>query len=333
MKSPLSGVMVTMVTMAFMYGGVRSAAEANELSGEYPSTVYFTGTGEIISFDWGSNGQLFYMEQDAFYRVENGNRIRIATLREPGTSVIAFDDFVFFNGSNVYDEGVFRYDVAFGAEGGLLGYADRHRLYGANGLLLMTQGGSTVEAMPVGPDGFYGVSLWIPILDAGGAPGPLAFDSSGNLYLGPRGDGGSTIYRWSAEEVSKAIEDPRQFSLTLDNEWFDLGSVFRRNFDEATSMVVDANGDVYLTLNYEGGTSELIKITEDGEGSVVLFSDGRLGEVRLHDGSLFVASGDSIHQIAIPEPSSLVLALGWLGLAAGVWRWKHPRKRLTAWAV
>ncbi|RYD39646.1 MAG: PEP-CTERM sorting domain-containing protein, partial [Verrucomicrobiaceae bacterium] len=126
----------------------------------------------------------------------------------------------------------------------------------------------------------------------------------------------STIYRFTSAEVAAAlIGAPGSGLSATGHEWLDYSALYAGG---ASSMLVDANGVLIVSFTEFNSSSSLVGFEVDGNGdyngndSLILTSDGRLGEIRFHNGELYVADENFIYRL-VPEPSSLLFSV--LGLA------------------
>lgn len=88
-------------------------------------------------------------------------------------------------------------------------------------------------------------------------------------------------------------------------------------------MLIDQQGNLLLTLASFTDPSVLARFgvagdgTFNGSSSTLLQDTDRLGEIRLHDDSLYFSSGNQIFEI-VPEPATVFLIpVGALLFAAG----------------
>lgn len=306
--------------LAIYLGIASSAAAALSFSPGYSGQTYHThGSGDgIISYDWGTDGALYYGTVDSsflssgIYRNEGAftTVIQSATGNFAGGSVIAVGSSIYFNDSTFSNQqNIYQYSLGTGTTTTTM--ATNYSL-GSDGDNLYTSGGDgSGTRLTYFLNGLTGGTI-----DLGGvnsASGPLTFDGSGNLFYAP-GYGDLSIYRWDAAEVSAAISGNGSPSLSASGHlWIDYSVAFGSS-GGATSMVTDAAGNLIVTLTNFTDPSALVKFSADGSGSyeTILTSFDRLGEVRMHDGQLYLADGNSVVTI-IPEPSSLLLCMAACG--------------------
>lgn len=285
------------------------------------ASVYYThnsGSG-IHSYDWGSDGKLYYgtnasYMSDGIYSYDGTtvSTIQAAGGTFSGASVVAIGSSIYFNDSTFSNEQrVFRYDIGTAAT---VSMNPTNYALGTDGTNLLTTGSDDWSTTDLK---FYANGDFGPSINLGnvtGASGPLAFDAQGNLYYAP-GYSNTSIYFWTAAEVAAAKGGTPLSSAT---PWSSYGTLFP-DAAGATSMVVDANGDVFVTLTSFAGASDLVKVSGPGNYDKILSSDGRLGETRIHNGNLYVSDGNQIYQV-VPEPSSLILSLAACGAFLSVRR-------------
>jgi hypothetical protein len=153
-----------------------------------------------------------------------------------------------------------------------------------------------------------------------GGTGPLAFDSDGNMYYAQGWNGSiipyppvlfdSLIYRFTAKEVSKAIEHPDKFPLEITDPNEDDRHVWNTiSIDDAigtSSMVFVEDIGLVLTATTLHGASELRlyivnKNGTSGEYTPLAFSDGRMSEVRYRLGKIYFNDPHGIYYIDVTQ--------------------------------
>ncbi len=153
-----------------------------------------------------------------------------------------------------------------------------------------------------------------------GSSGPIAFDSSNNMYYAP-GFGDLKIYKFTSADVAAAIADPTNNPLPSPSSrlWRNYSSDFS-NVSGATGMAFDASGNLLLTLTDFMNPSYLVRFDVDAFGdyagfSSILSSTTRLGDVRFKDASIYLANENTILQV-VPEPRTVILlALSFISMS------------------
>jgi hypothetical protein len=304
-----------------------SAAAALSFSPGYSAQNYHThGSSDgIISYDWGADGALYYATADSsflsagVYRHEGAftTSIQNASGNFAGGSVIAVGSSIYFNDSTFSNQqNIYQYSLGTGTTTAatLANYAlgsDGSHLYTTSGDFATTRLTYFIDDLAGGTIDLGGVA---------GASGPLTFDASGNLFYAP-GYGDLSIYRWDAAEVAAAISGNGSPSLSAGGHlWIDYSAAFG-SAGGATSMLTDAEGNLIVTLTSFTDPSALVKFSADGSGTyeTILTSFDRLGELRMHEGQLYLSDGNSIVGI-IPEPSSLLFCMVTCGAGFAVRR-------------
>ncbi|PAW79995.1 MAG: hypothetical protein B9S32_01305 [Verrucomicrobia bacterium Tous-C9LFEB] len=321
-------------------------------SGFTYSSYYNNSTGDgIVSYDWDSSGNLYYMAGTSSYTFGglyqfNGSATTTVVAGSTdyvGASAVYLNGYVYYNASAGSTQKIYRYDVAGGTKT-LTSTAANYGLYAYNGSLYVCGAGNVGDANKLGyatpaADGSLPSSGAITAFTAatpGVASGPLAFDAAGNLYYAP-GWGSDSIYRWTAAEVSLALADPVNNALVASSAWFTFGAEYADqtgNNGGATSMVIGEDGNIYLTLTSWTAPSVLVEVNADASAATTVLTDSdRLGEVREKDGSIYVSSGSGIYQVsAVPEPSTVALLLTGL-LVPLVMRRRQLGRTLSAAAI
>jgi sugar lactone lactonase YvrE len=190
-----------------------------------------------------------------------------------------------------------------------------------------------------------------------GSPGGLAFDTAGNLYTSGAGWGGTVNKISSTGVISHVASGVGGNGLAFDargnlyvSSWDSVSritpsgtvSTFATGFSGAWGLAVDQVGNLYVA-NYVGDT--ISKVAPDGTVSlfaqgldrptglafdsqgdlyacnITEYGMGTLCKITADGAVTTVAQGldyPTAIAILVPEPSAL--ALGCLGLAAGLWR-------------
>lgn len=307
-------------------------AQFNVLDSAYtPVSTYTHGNSDsIVSFDFGANGALYYQTATSsfnfggFYQYASG----VATAVVPGSSalfsgasVVSIGQSIYFNNSDFNNnQFIYQYKPSVGLVQTTV--ATNYGLTANQGRLFI----SGTPASGVNHIYYSGVNAVSgnldPAVDLGedsGGSGPLAFDAKGNLFYAP-GYGDQNIYRWSKADVDAAIANPTAHPLgTAGHQFADFAAQYG-----GTSMAVDANGNLLLTLTSFTSPSVLDRFgvnpdgTWDHVASTLLSDTGLLGELRVEGNTVLLSSGNQIYQL-VPEPSTgLWLAMGLL--LVGFWR-------------
>jgi hypothetical protein len=172
----------------------------------YSATSVYTDTdnNSIVSFDWDASNNLYYQTAvtsdysynlGGFYKVNSGVTSTLlsgSTSAFAGESVVSIGNDIYFNDSDTSgNQNIYKYDPSSGSAPTVVSTTTNFGLYkGPNGSLYIT--GST----GFGPNNIYysgldasGNLVSDPAVDLGAQPpgssGPLAFDSTGDLYYAP----------------------------------------------------------------------------------------------------------------------------------------------------
>lgn len=296
-----------------------SAQAAVFFSPGYGGTAIYThpNSDSIYSYDWGSDGRIYLGTIDSSYQsggIYSFDGSSTATLQAAngvyaGASVVAIGSSIYFNDA-ANSPLIYQYRIGDGSTTSLL---TNHYSLGTDGNNLITTGSADFVTTRLN---YYAGGVLSGAVDIGGVEGgsgPAAFDMAGNLFYAP-GYGDPSIYRWSALEVAAAVLS--NGSSTLDasgHRWLDYGASF--STAGVGSLLLDADGNVLVTLTSFLDPSSLVKFSADGSGSfeTILTSSDRLGEIRQNGGNLYLSQANQIITI-VPEPSTLLAALSGLGL-------------------
>ena len=291
----------------------------------YQPTPFLTHSSSdgIVSYDWASNGSVYYHTSNSsfnfagLYQYSGGNPVQVVPGSQDfsGTSLVAICNYVYFNTSDFTNTNLRRYGPVNGSPTStLISTTPNYGLYTNQGNLFITGapnfGTNHIYYTGVTANGGLANNPPIDLGEDSGSSGPLAFDLQGNLFYAP-GLGDLSIYRWTAAEVSAAILNPTANPLDdAGHRWLDYSSIYPSlspNSYGGTSLLLDQEGDLLLTITSFSDPSILAKFGIGGDGafdgtsSTLLQNSERLGDLRLHDGALYLSSGNQIFQL-VPEP-------------------------------
>jgi hypothetical protein len=314
------------------------------------STYTDPASNLITGFAWDSSNNLYYETGTTDYGFVGVYQANFASPASPttitttgtyaGSSVTYQGGYLFFNDGN---NNIYSYNTAGGSSPSLVANIPNYSLATSSGTLYMS-GGLPDYTHQIALSGLSGGTLLntsgLAIETDGNYPGPLSFDSAGNLYYAPGGGtdtGANTIYKWTAAQVATAGTTP----LVADSgsTWLDYSLQFS-SYTGATGMTVD-NNQLVLTLSSFGNPSALIGVDINSDGTAgsaaTLATDTTLGsaflsQVQVNNGNLYVADGSQIYEVlAIPEPSTFALLA--LGLSAMIGFHLRRSRRLASRAV
>ena len=296
------------------------AHAAVNFSPGYSGTAVYThsNSDDIFSYDWGSDGKIYLGTVTSSYKSggiysydgTSTSTIQAASNVYAGASVVAIGSSVYFNDA-ANSPSIYRYNIGTSATTSL--GATNYSL-ATDGTNLLTVGSADYVTTHIN---YYAGGVLAGGIDLGGITGnsgPAAFDMAGNLFYAP-GYGDLSIYRWSAIEIAAAVLGNGSPALDASgHRWLDYSSSFS-TAGGAGSLLLDADGNVIVTVTDFSNPSSLVKFNADGSGSfeTLLTSTDRLGELRLNGGNLYLSETNKIITI-IPEPSTLLVALSGFGL-------------------
>lgn len=301
------------------------ASAALNYSAGYAGTILHThaNADAIVSYDWGSDGNLYYMAGTSayafggLYRKDGGSSTNLVPGSGSlfsGVSVVALNSSIYYNDSDFSNNQFIRtYQIGSGA---LTTATTVNFSLGTDGSGLYSAGSAdwTTTSITLHAGDLSSVQV---LGGVAGSSGPLAFDTAGNLFYAP-GLGDLSIYRWSAAEVASALSGGPLLAAA-GHVWADYRAAFP-TVGGGTAMAVDASGNLFITLTDFSNPSSLVRFDADGGAfEVIATSTDRLGDLRIHEGGLYLSDGSSIYSI-VPEPSALILALFSLAPIAGIRR-------------
>jgi len=327
-STPVAAVLLALFLL--MAGASPAATDVESLTGYGITQAVASPAGEnLVGFDWDAAGALYYSTGAPnfglglnVYRSTGGDTSAIyqSPVVFAGSKVTAVGPFVFFNDGGDYARYTYNFFAYSVAQGGAptLAYdssvqplslwgidtRDGARFFasGAAGF-----GPSSIYTMPTPSDGV--LSGLVSLGQIGESSGPLAFDSAGNVFYahGYVSSGQAKIYRWTAAELAAAISNPTLAPLNPTNhEW----AAIPVTFTGADSMVVDAAGNVYVTVNNWGVPGELLMYRAVPAGqtgtptSLARYND-RMNTLRLRDGKIYMSCAPGIYQMPVPLSVSL----------------------------
>lgn len=327
-------------TLVFLLSiNLGAQAAINVIDGTYHVNSYYGGGGDnIVSYDWGSSGELYYMTATSAFGfgglyqagvtdpLVNGNGSLY-----PGSSVVAIGDHIYYSYSDFNGEFISKYGPLPGTSSAIqVSTTANSSLHVHNGKMFIAGaynfGTNHIYYSEIEPNGdLTSGNSAIDLGETSGSSGPLAFDAIGNLYYAP-GYGDLSIYKWSASEVAAAMADPILNPLTATgNLWMNYGGDYGF-VGGGTSMLIDGEGDLLLSLTSFSDPSILAKFEVgldggyNGSTNIILEDTDRLGDLRMYNGEVYLSSGNTIYTV-LPEPSTgLLLVLGGLILFFGAGR-------------
>ncbi len=285
----------------------------------------YSGSENISSFDWSSDGALYWMGGATDWSPSmNVYKYKESTLSTIDSRSSYAGSWVARNGNYMYfnDGGTYSFNKYDTINGGLASQVLQKTnawgyTFNNNGLFISGADETFNNLLFYSAiDGSGNLTGSLIELGSMGAPsGPITFDSAGNLFYAS-GYSSGKIYKYSAAEVATAILGTA-LSDASTHEYINFNSY---KLTGATGMDFDAEGNLVVSLTEFGNPSKLVSFDIDGSGnylgtSVVLAeSDGGMTTVRNNGGDIYFADPDGIYK-AIPEPASvLLILLGGLGI-------------------
>ncbi len=290
------------------------APAALNFTPSFSGLVYHTHSNAdaISGFDWADDGNAYYATSTPSFNSGGLYRKNGAASDEivagsgslfSGSSVVAIGSTVYHNDSDFTNQYIRTYHTGTAA---ITSTIVTNQAFGTDGTNLFTTGSADFMTTDLSYFANGVLSSSLSLGGIAGASGPVAIDAAGNLFYAP-GFGDLSIYRWDAADVAAAIIGGPQ--LTATESLFADYSLAFASMSGATSMAIDAAGNLFVTLTNFSDPSNLVRF--DASGTVidlVATSTERLGGLNFHDGQLYVASGNQIFSV-IPEPSALLLSL------------------------
>jgi hypothetical protein len=336
-------ILALIAALSLTVGSLRAQITVVDPAYQFSPFLTHTNSDGVVSYDWGTDGSVYYQTATSsftfggLYQFSGSAPAQVVAGSSDfvGASVVAIGNYVYFNTSDFNNTNIYKYGPVNGSPGATLASTTPNFGFSAY------QGNLFIAGAPgFGTNHIYysgiaadGSLLNNPAIDLGedsGSSGPLAFDLQGNLYYAP-GFGDLSIYRWSATEVASAMADPAGHPLSATgHRWLDYSSRYG-SASGGASMLIDQQGNLLLTLASFTDPSVLARFGVAGDGSfngsssTLLQDTDRLGEIRLHDDSLYFSSGNQVFEI-VPEPATVFLvAAGAALFAAGSLRRRARR--------
>lgn len=333
------GRLLALTLLALPSGRISNAAVVGQNGFSVIATFSPGISDDLGSFDWAGDGKLYYAAGNFDYptpRLEiaswdGSNTVSIHSVNKwPGGGVIAYSsatgDYVYFyeDDPSTFSQNLFRWAISSGHKTELISSANLSGLHVHQDTLYMTAVGSggfgtnAIYHSPIAADGSVGPLIFLG--DVGIASGPVAFDTSGNLYLADGLD--TTVYKYTAAELAAAIADPLTQPLAdaVAHVWANYSELTLSDGVTTpaggTGMVFNLDGDLMLSATRFGALSALVRfeVTDDGANSghfIVAEGTERFGSVRLHRGQIYFNDTTSVFWI-VPEPTSVGLMLSGL---------------------
>lgn len=302
----------------------------------YQAVPYFTHTNAdtIVSYDWGSNGNVYYQTSNTnfnfggFYQYASGTSTAIvpggSTSVFPGASVVSIGANVYFNTSDFTNENIYKYTPGSTPPTAPVSTATNYGLYKNQGNLFITGApGFTNNHIYYSAPDRNGNLLTSTPADLGtqaGASGPLAFDAAGNLFYAS--GTGQNIYRWTSAQVAAAVADPINHPLPANAQWLNYSALYDA-YTGAVSILLDQKGNLLVNLaDYDTSSSLVAEFGVGADGaydqinSTLANGVGTNGELRLYQNTLYLSNGNEVFAL-VPEPSTvcLLVAGGLLAVA------------------
>lgn len=273
----------------------------------------------LISFDWDSAGVLYYSVGNPYdnlkievYKENAPSPIFSSTEVFPGTRVTRIGDFIYFNdggsairsASNYYKYGGSKdsvevvLDSPYGARiSGLETGASQEFFAAGTG---MTWGPTLLFYSPIEPSGALAHVPPVIFGEVEGAPGPMAFDTEGNLFYIPGGAHPAPIpiYRWDVAAVAAALPGDMENNLTtVGNQWASLPAYC----SGAMGMALDFCGNVYVSALSWGQPSQVLLFDKTTREVVPIATyDGRFETIRYKNNTIYVSCAHGIFSFQAP---------------------------------
>lgn len=285
-------------------------------------TAYFvfpaSSTAALVSFDWDSDGVLHYTVGDPnwglkleVYKGSSPLPVFISNAVWAGSRITRIGDKMYFNDGGDFfrfDFNYYFYDAA--SPGSVASFLEVP--YGASLWGLETDGSGRFFASGSqatwGPGALFfsevdssGNLVSVPPLllgTMGDVPGPLTFDTIGNLFYAPGYVfvGNASVYRWTAAEVAEAVMGTTMLA-PAGHAWATVPSPY----SGATGLAVDGYGNVYASATAWGSPSQLLLFDANTHDCLPIAQyGGRLETVRVNDGAIYVSCAEGIFQFTAP---------------------------------
>jgi hypothetical protein len=302
------------IAIAFLCALAPIASAALSFTPSYSGSVFHTHSNAdaVIGFAWASDHNLYYATSTDSYTSGGLHRKDGAASTEliapngslfSGSGVVAIGSSIYYNDSDFTRQYIRNYDVVSDT---VTPTTVTNYALGTDGTNLFTTGSANYVTTDILYYTNGNLATPFQLGSIAGSSGPAVIDAVGNLFYAP-GYGDLSIYRWSAGEVAAALLGGPELDAS-GHLFVDYEASFP-TVSGASSMVVDAAGNLLVTLTDFANPSGLVKFDPTGTSNeVAATTTDRLGGLSIHNGQLYVASGNQIFAV-IPEPSSLALSL------------------------
>ncbi|MFA7691505.1 MAG: hypothetical protein GX117_12630 [Candidatus Hydrogenedentes bacterium] len=276
----------------------------------------------LISFDWDHTGALHYTVGDGawgtkleVYRVAEGEApFRVFDSQDiwAGSVMSCIDGYVYFNdgGDALRADANYYYypieapqsvapllEAPYGAS--LWGATARHSgEFFASGSAV-TWGPAALFYSTVNASGQLETLPPLQFGDLDDSPGPMVFDTEGNLYYAPGYSYGESafLFRWSVAELEAALADPMLEGLEGDGHGF---AAIPQPYAGATGLAVDLDANLYVTATAWDAPSQLLLFPKGQSSPLVLAEyEGRLEAVRFKDNAIYFSCADGIFKLPL----------------------------------
>lgn len=286
-----------------------STSQVNAVITDGNVDIYYQNpyAGKLISsFDWAANGDLYWMEGDAYWAQDMkvhqyaaGNLSLIHSAQSfAGGWVLSYGDNIYFDDGSEY--ALYKYNTATSELQQVLQQQNAWGYTIHDGGLFISGADQNWSARLFYVELDANGDLTGPVIDLGamGSPsGPIAFDSEGNLFYAS-GYSSGLIYKFPQVEVDAAINGT-PLSQPENRVFIDFNAF---GYDGATGMDFDSQGNLLVTLTSFVSPSSLVKFYLDENGNsglseVAAVSDGRMMTVRNYQGDIYFNDSDGIYRL------------------------------------
>ena len=329
-----------------IFAASASAAPALDTVAGYTATPYLSLPQETLmeGFDMDSSGNVYYIEtayqyigDPVYWYMPTASSLKRYNASAGTTDTLydfssgVYGSFVRLQGDTVYfgnssDGAIRSIGTAGGTATDIINMAGQYdmKFDGSGEMFVSAKPGSDSTIYHVFDDGLGYVAD--PIAETGGYSGPIEFDDQDNLYYGLPNFGAGEVVTFTAAEIAAAVAAENTGVAELGSADWDSycaglsacgylqfdgdGNLLSSSWEGVVDMIDGLNSHDSFMSSPNGTSPGMMAWVSDMDSLFVTGTDYAIGE---YSGTLFQVT-------AVPEPASILMALGGLVAGAGIVR-------------